>query len=210
MQSLQPTYEISLLNQGYDCIIGIDEAGRGPWAGPVSISAYIYTRNSQIIDGINDSKLISQKKRNEIFQLITKTQQDFRHHMPSSEFIDKNGIGKTIEQSIQKLINEIHNEYTGLRKIFLIDGYFKSDFGGDHEFRLIKSGDRKYYSIAAASIIAKERRDAAMRKFALKYPEYVFEKHKGYGTKLHRELLIKFGLCPIHRKSYKPVRDLLS
>jgi len=204
---LKPIYELKLLNEGYDAIIGIDEAGRGPWAGPVSIVAYIFSLETVALNGVHDSKLVTPKNRRIIFEKFSKYPDQFIYSHKTSDTIDQLGIGKTIEQSISELVKKIQISLNGMKILFLIDGYFKSKF--DCEYELIKSGDRKFYSIAAASIIAKVTRDDIMHYYAKKYPEYGFEKHVGYGTKYHRIQLLKHGPCPIHRRSFKPVAELI-
>jgi len=202
--ALKPTFETKLLGKGYDFVIGIDEAGRGPWAGPVSIAAYIFQPALHTIDGIQDSKKISKKKRQEIFSKLINTPENILHVFQKPETIDKLGIGKAIEKSIDDIVKKIALKYPKTRNFFLIDGYFKSNF--DCEYELVKKGDSKFYSIAAASIIAKVKRDRIMYEFAKKYPQYGFDKHVGYGTKFHRIALNKHGPCPIHRMSFRPIK----
>jgi ribonuclease HII len=213
MKSLYPEYEFELFNKGYDAVIGIDEAGRGPWAGPVSIAAYIFSMDSKILNGVNDSKKLSRQKRESIFNEIETTdlshssgKQNYLCELISSTEIDSIGVGIVIERSIQSLMDQIIEAMANKNLIFLIDGYFKKKFNA--EFKLVKGGDAKHYSIGAASIIAKHKRDLMMYEFASLYPEYGFDKHVGYGTVLHRMALEKYGTCPIHRYSYKPVAKI--
>ncbi|MBN1331404.1 ribonuclease HII [Candidatus Dojkabacteria bacterium] len=203
---LAPFQETKLISRNYDLIVGIDEAGRGPWAGPVAVGFFLYLKGDAIIEGIDDSKSLSSKARGIIFPELISTNDNFCL-LGTSKQIDEIGIGKTIERLIGDGIKKILAGNTDARILFLIDGYFKENF--DAEYELIKKGDSKYYVIAAASIIAKETRDNLMRKFAVKFPKYGFEKHMGYGTQYHRQMLQKYGPSEIHRRSFKPVRDFI-
>lgn len=188
-------YENAALNSGFEVICGIDEAGRGPLAGPVYAAAVILPKG-HIVEGVNDSKKISEKKRDLLFDKI----------------IDEcvcYSIGTASEQEIDE-INILQATFLAMRRavagleikpdIALIDGNKKP--GLDIAEQTIVKGDSKSANIAAASIIAKVSRDRYMLEMAEKYPEYQFEKHKGYGTKLHYEMLEKYGISPIHRKTF--------
>lgn len=188
-------YENAALNSGFEVICGIDEAGRGPLAGPVYAAAVILPKG-HIVEGVNDSKKISEKKRDLLFDKI----------------IDEcvcYSIGTASEQEIDE-INILQATFLAMRRavagleikpdIALIDGNRKP--GLDIAEQTIVKGDSKSANIAAASIIAKVSRDRYMLEMAEKYPEYQFEKHKGYGTKLHYEMLEKYGISPIHRKTF--------
>lgn len=188
-------YENAALNSGFEVICGIDEAGRGPLAGPVYAAAVILPKG-HIIEGVNDSKKISEKKRDLLFDKI----------------IDEcvcYSIGTASEQEIDE-INILQATFLAMRRavegleikpdIALVDGNKKP--GLDIAEQTIVKGDSKSANIAAASIIAKVSRDRYMLEMAEKYPEYQFEKHKGYGTKLHYEMLEKYGISPIHRKTF--------
>lgn len=188
-------YENAALNSGFEVVCGIDEAGRGPLAGPVYAAAVIFPKG-HIVEGVNDSKKISEKKRDLLFDKI----------------IDEcvcYSIGTASEQEIDE-INILQATFLAMRRavagleikpdIALIDGNKKP--GLDIAEQTIVKGDSKSANIAAASIIAKVSRDRYMLEMAEKYPEYQFEKHKGYGTKLHYEMLEKYGISPIHRKTF--------
>lgn len=196
--SLYPDLEIKILNEGrYNRIIGIDEVGRGCWAGPVHVGAYIFTKDLEIIEGVKDSKLLNLKQRLSLCEkLKLHTHRIFS--LKSSE-IDEIGVGKSVERLISQAINCFSDEKT----LFLIDGRFKSDFGENS--RKIIDGDYLHYSIAAASILAKVARDNEMNELDLKYINYGFKNNKGYGTKAHREIIKKLGICEIHRRSFKPI-----
>ena len=188
-------YENKAIEDGYKIICGVDEAGRGPLAGPVYAAAVILPPG-HIVEGVNDSKKISEKKRELLFEKIV------------DECLCYN-IGVATEQEIDE-INILQATFLAMRRavegleimpdIALIDGNRKPGLN-IAEQEIIK-GDAKSASIAAASIIAKVSRDRYMLEMAEKYPEYQFEKHKGYGTKLHYEMLEKYGISPIHRKTF--------
>lgn len=197
---LKPNYEIDLLNDSdnpFTRVIGIDEVGRGAWAGPVAIGVYIYDLNSPFVIGINDSKKISLKNRELLHEQMNN--HNFEVSYGSVQMIDKYGIGKTIE----KLILQAVNKYNDRETFFFIDGTFSQDFG-ENTKKVIK-GDSTYYSIACASIVAKVERDNLMNELDSKYTGYGLGKHKGYGTKQHREALERNGITNVHRLSYKPV-----
>ena len=171
-------------------ICGIDEAGRGPIAGPMVFAGVILLKD---IDGLNDSKKLSAKKREELFEII-KENSIYHIVFKSNEEIDKKGLSKCIKESLIEIKNILK------AKKYLFDG--NSNFGVEGIETIIK-GDEKIKEISAASILAKVSRDRFMIKIAKQYPKYKFDKHKGYITKEHKELIAKYGFCEIHRKSYK-------
>ena len=173
-------------------ICGIDEAGRGPLAGPLVVAGVILDRD---IDGLNDSKKLSEKRREELYSKII---DNSRYHISivDNQYIDENGISS----AIQKALKEIMESLKGDDISFLFDG--NSVFGIDGLSCMVKA-DSKIKEVSAASILAKVTRDRIMIDYALKYPKYDFHKHKGYGTKAHIEAIKKYGYSPIHRKSYK-------
>ena len=173
-------YEHNCRDNGYTVVAGVDEAGRGPLAGPVYAAAVILP-NDIIIKGINDSKKLSEKKREELFDEI-------------------NILNATYEA-----MNGAVNGLSTAPDFVLIDGNRISGMEIPHE--TVVKGDSKSISIAAASILAKVSRDRFICQMAEKYPEYGFEKHKGYGTKAHNEAILKYGPCPIHRRTF--LRKLL-
>ena len=196
------TFENTLSEKGFQFIAGVDEAGRGPLAGPVVAAAVILPRNFNLI-GVTDSKQLSEEKRNYYFQKITEEAQSYAIASVSNERIDEVNIYQaTIEamrQAVMKLT--IQPDFTLLDAIEIEELPMQTK-------SLIK-GDERSVSIAAASILAKVSRDRTMREIAYRYPEYGFEKHMGYGTKYHLQQLKAYGLTPYHRKSFSPVRKLL-
>ena len=181
-------------------ILGVDEAGRGPLAGPVVAAAVKIHEYHDFFEMINDSKKLSEKKREELFDKIL-TYCDVGVGIASVEEIDEVNILEATFIAMNRAIEDISKNSDITFDTVLVDGNkLIKKYNGKQEF-LVK-GDAKSLSIAAASIIAKVTRDRIMLKFAEIYPEYHFEKHKGYGTKLHREILLEKGVLPIHRKTF--------
>ena len=181
-------------------ILGVDEAGRGPLAGPVVAAAVKIHEYHDFFEMINDSKKLSEKKREELFDKIL-TYCDVGVGIASVEEIDEVNILEATFIAMNRAIEDISKNSDITFNTVLVDGNkIIKKYDGKQEF-LVK-GDAKSLSIAAASIIAKVTRDRIMLKFAEIYPEYHFEKHKGYGTKLHREILLEKGVLPIHRKTF--------
>lgn len=188
-------FEHQAHSDGYKIVCGVDEAGRGPLAGPVYAAAVILPDGLENL-GINDSKKISEKKREQIFDIITANAVAY-------------GIGFATETEIDE-INILNATFLAMKRavenmgvapdLVLVDGNRKPGTG--YEELTIVKGDAKSISIAAASVLAKVSRDRYMRQLAEKYPEYEFEKHKGYGTKLHYEKIAQYGILPDHRRSF--------
>lgn len=198
--------------------IGIDEAGRGPWAGPVFAGLVVLNAEQEEFlksKGITDSKKLTEKKREELFPLILQNSIYAKVKFQVAEEIDKVGIYKSTINLIKELVSDKSFKELNIENpVILIDGVFPNLQLKDFEKNLLNheciiKGDEKEVSISAASILAKVRRDAYMIKLDEKFPDYKFEQHKGYGTKLHSELLKQFGPCEEHRKSFKPVKLLL-
>ena len=177
-------------------ICGIDEAGRGPLAGPVVVASVIMPKNS-MIEGVNDSKKVSEKKREKLYDEITSTAIAWSVGIIDQREIDEINILNATKKGLTTSLTELEQK----PDIILVDALTKIDTLGI-PYRSIIKGDAKSYSIAAASIIAKVTRDRIMRQWDEIYPEYGFEKHKGYGTKAHIEGSKEYGICPLHRKSF--------
>ena len=188
-------YENSAYDKGYEIICGVDEAGRGPLAGPVYAAAVVL-KKGQIIEGVNDSKKLSEKKREALFDRIKAEALDWSIAFADEKEIDKINILEATYLAMKRAVEglKIRADYA------LIDGNRMPPLKINGE--TIIKGDAKSASIAAASILAKVSRDRFMLEMAKKYPEYQFEKHKGYGTKLHYEMLDKFGPCELHRQTF--------
>ena len=187
--------EDKLFENGYNFIAGVDEAGRGPLAGPVFAAAVVLGKN-QYIDGVNDSKKLSEKKREELFDKICNEAIAYSITMVDEKTIDEINIRNATFLAMNKAVESL----TVSPEFVLIDGNAIKDMKTSHE--CIIKGDAKCNSIGAASILAKVSRDRYMLKCAEDYPEYEFEKHKGYPTKLHYEKIAEFGITPIHRRTF--------
>ncbi|MBP83374.1 MAG: ribonuclease HII [Verrucomicrobiales bacterium] len=193
------SHEAALRKEGFQRIAGIDEAGRGPLAGPVSVAVAVLPESYKN-SVLNDSKVLSENIRQKLYNEII---EDDRI-VWALEMVDASEIDR---------INILQATWVGMRRAFLkleppaeialIDGKPIQGFPAEH--RALVKGDSLSLSIAAASVIAKVERDRLMREYAEMYPEYGFERHKGYGTKAHLEALQKYGPCPIHRRSFGPV-----
>lgn len=189
-------YENECLESGYKLIAGMDEAGRGPLAGPVCVAiAIMPLEKDKIIEGINDSKKLSEKKREALFDKIINTAISYHVEFVDENTIDTINILNATKLGMHKCINDIEVR----PDIVLIDAV-KLDT--DIPTKSIIKGDALSYNIACASILAKVSRDKYILSLDEKYPMYNFKKHKGYGTKEHIENLKKFGPCPVHRKTF--------
>ena len=183
------------LRKDYPVIVGIDEAGRGPLAGDVYAAAVILN-DDVLINYLNDSKKISEKRRELLYDEIIEKAERYSIATASVKEIDEINI-------LQAAMLAMKRAYEGLEvkaDLVLIDGNKLPDI--DAEMRYVIKGDATSASISAASILAKVARDRYMRDLAEKYPQYAFDKHKGYGTKLHYEMIEKYGISDIHRKSF--------
>lgn len=191
-------FEEKLYDEGNKYICGCDEVGRGPLAGPVVIAACILPPFLRI-DGINDSKKLSDKKRRELYKIIIKNAIAYKTIFIDAEEIDELNIYQATKKGMLEAINKLKVKPDHC----LIDAMPLNELEIPHTS--IIHGDARCASVAAASIIAKVTRDDYMEKMDIKYPNYGFKNHKGYGTKAHMEALEKYGPCKIHRKTYAPV-----
>mgnify|MGYP003294327695 CR=1 FL=1 len=192
-------YQEQFYSKKIKVIVGVDEAGRGPLAGPVVAAACILAR-AYINKEINDSKQLSEKKREELFEIIKKDAISYGVGVVSAEEIDKMNIYEATKKAMKLAIADLKVKFD----LILTDAMPLS--GYDIEVVPIIKGDAKALPIAAASIIAKVTRDHMMLELAKKYPEYAFDEHKGYGTKKHMDAIKKYGpIKGVHRFSYKPV-----
>lgn len=189
-------YENKLHEQGLQYIAGIDEAGRGPLAGPVVVGVAIM-RPESFIEGINDSKKISESKREKLYEQITEEAIDWSVGIITEKEIDEINILNATKRALEKALDNLKIKPDRI----LVDALEHIDTKGVPYTSVIK-GDAKIYSISAASIIAKVTRDRIMREYDEVYPEYGFAKHKGYGTSAHISAIKENGPCPIHRKTF--------
>ncbi len=198
------SHEQNLIDRGYEFICGIDEAGRGPLAGPlVSAAVILDSDNSDFFDLIKDSKMLSAKKRDEAFELIIAKSKCWAIGVVTNFELDKHGLAFANKIAMKRAWKYLKIKPNYILSDYMAKVYFETPF------ELIVDGDKKILSVAAASIIAKVFRDRMMDAFARKYPAYGFELHRGYGTKLHLEKIAELGPCEIHRKTFKPIKAKL-
>lgn len=181
--------------EGYQVICGVDEAGRGPLAGPVCAAAVILPRDLEI-PGLTDSKKLTDKKRRELFPMIQEKAVAYGIGLASEQEIDEINILQATFLAMERALSQLN----GQADLALIDGNRAKDFG--MPVKTVVKGDSLSASIAAASVLAKVTRDDLMIRMAKEYPQYGFDIHKGYGTKAHYEALREFGPSPVHRRSF--------
>lgn len=191
-------YENIYWNQN-ELIIGIDEAGRGPLAGELIVAGVVFPVGYQN-ELIYDSKKLSAKKRQQLFEIINQDALQVIVEVVDIATIDKENIYQATKNAMQKIANQ------SFAKIVLTDAM---PLVSEKEVIDMIKGDQKSIHIAAASIVAKVIRDNLMEQYAIKYPDYGFDTHKGYGTKKHIEAIKQYGILPIHRKSYQPVKGMI-
>ena len=189
-------YEQALWEKGL-LLCGVDEAGRGPLAGDVYAAAVILPVGVEI-EGVNDSKKLTPKKREKLFELIQEKSAAWSIATATVEEIDRLNILQATFLAMRRAVEGLSIQ----PDMILVDGNRGPEIPGEAPIHTLVDGDAKSASIAAASILAKVARDRYMEKLALEYPEYLFEKHKGYGTKLHYEMLRDYGVSPVHRKTF--------
>ena len=193
-----PDYEFekAAVNSGFSCICGVDEAGRGPLAGPVCAAAVILPEGA-VIEGLDDSKKLTEKKREKLYDIIKETAVAYSVAYGTLEEIETVNILEATYLAMNRAIEGLN-----IKPDFaLIDGN-RVPRGIKISCETIVKGDSKSMSVAAASVLAKVTRDRLMLEYDKKYPEYNFKKHKGYGTKEHTELIKQYGPCEIHRLSF--------
>ena len=188
-------FDRSFLTDNINLIAGIDEAGRGPLAGPVVAAAVIFD-NEIIIEGVNDSKKLTEKKREELFEIIKEQSLSYAVGIVDEKLIDEINILKAALKAMKEAAEKLNPK----PDIILIDG--NKTFNSLIPAKAIVKGDSKSFAIAAASILAKVTRDRIMKGAAESHPEYLWHKNKGYGTKQHIEAIRKFGFTDYHRKSF--------
>lgn len=222
-------YESQLWKKGINLIAGVDEAGRGPLAGPMVVAAVILkketleivemeilgTRNYDVsldklvgqYTSINDSKKLTGKRREELYGFIVNEAISYSIEEISKDEIDSKGISAGIQKGFWSAVKNLNPTTTP--EHILTDHVHIKKLGEEYQTNITK-GDSLSINIAAASILAKVYRDRLMCKYALEFPEYGFERHKGYGTKFHRETIKKYGPCSIHRRSFEPLKSYLN
>jgi ribonuclease HII len=194
-------------NVGESCdgkiIAGMDEVGRGPWAGPITACIYV-EKKGRGPNGIKDSKKLSEHQRDRLYSKCIKSGFYGLGSCSAAE-IDEIGLGKANILAYKRAVNDLLVKHGIVPDLILIDGKQKHELA-IKSLSIIK-GDSKIKLIACASIIAKVTRDNEMSTFAQKYPDYGFEFHKGYGTRQHQKAILDMGICDLHRKSFTPIRE---
>ena len=199
--------EEKLWKEGYKIVLGLDEAGRGPLAGPVVAGGVVISDVSQVIPFVSDSKKMTEKKRNEAYWLIKENCLAYGVGIVGSGEIDSIGIQKAVLKAMNTVIEVVERKLNCKIDYIIADGKNILDIT-KYKTERIQQGDLFHYSISAGSVLAKVTRDRIMREYHIKYPNYGFDTHVGYGTKKHMEALKKYGPTVIHRRSFKPVGDL--
>lgn len=189
--------EKKLWNSGYSMVCGIDEVGRGSFAGPVCVGAVIFPKRCELLNGVADSKLLKPRQREKLAEQIKERAISWSVAEVGVASINKVGIGKATQIAFRKAIKLLDKK----PDFVLVDAFYINHFNRKNQ-KAVRDGDTVCASISAASIIAKVYRDKLMRKLSKKYPHYGFAKHKGYGTKKHQQALKKYGLSRIHRTSF--------
>lgn len=208
MQLPDTKLEQKLWISGIKYVVGIDEAGRGPLAGPVCAGAVMIDEDTVLSELVRDSKGMSEKRRLEAYEYIKDNCVGWGVKLVSEKVIDSRGITEAVKIAMWGALKELE-KMIGVRAEYLIvDGNNVADLYG-YKMEKIVGGDLTHYSISAASILAKVTRDTYMKEMSMKYPEYGFDMHMGYGTKAHMEAIKRYGPCGIHRRSFSPIKELV-
>ena len=194
-------YENNLKKEGYKYIVGTDEVGRGPMAGPLVVAAVILP-DDVVIEGLNDSKKLTEKKREQLSEIIKQKAIEYQIQYMSVEEVDRLNVYEASRQAMIKCVRKMKHKVD-----YVLSDAMPIDF--EYPCLDIIKGDMKSASIAAASIIAKVERDHYMVELDKQYPQYGFKKHKGYVTKMHLEAIEKYGVCEHHRTSFTPVKNII-
>ena len=202
-----PDFELE--NKIYGLVVGVDEAGRGPWAGPVVSGAVVFKDKelpNELLKSLNDSKKLTAQKREQLYEVLREEEKKGQVFIgvgqASVEEIDQLNILQATFLAMKRATDELKFQPHAV----LVDGN-QVPKNLNLPCQTVVKGDGKSFSIAAASVVAKVYRDRLMKSLAVQYPYYAFEKNAGYGTKIHIEGLKKYGVTPAHRKSYKPVKE---
>ncbi len=200
--------EQSLWKKGFLFVAGVDEAGRGPLAGPITAGAVMIQDDKQVVTHVRDSKLMSETQREKAFVEICKQSTAYGIGIVEAREIDTIGISNANKKVMMIALQQLEKNFDIALDYVLVDGSKTPRLDRYLSQRILKGG-LYHYSISAGSILAKVTRDRIMKQFAKQYPEYGFEKHVGYGTKAHMLALKKYGPCEIHRTSYTPIKKFL-
>lgn len=197
--------EEKLWEEGYKIVIGIDEAGRGPLAGPVVAAGVVISDIKQVIPTVTDSKKMTEKRRNEAFDQICEISTAYGVGIVSNRDIDRLGIQKAVLEAMSISLEIVERKLGNKVDYIIADGKNILDIP-KYKMKKITKGDLLHYSISAASVLAKVTRDRIMHEYHTKYPMYGFDTHVGYGTKKHMGAIEEYGICDIHRRSFKPIK----
>ena len=199
--------EKKLWSSGKKIVVGLDEVGRGPLAGPVVAGALVITGEECVVQGVRDSKKMSLKQRECSYNLIVEKSTAYGIGVVDSDEIDRIGIKYAVLSAMKEAVAQVEN------KLGRVVDYIIADGGiyplRDYDIDILNKGDMYHYSIAGASVLAKVTRDRIMTDYASVYPMYGFERNVGYGTREHIEAIQKFGICEIHRKTFEPIKSML-
>ena len=190
-------------------VAGVDEAGKGPLAGPVTAGAVMIHSVEQVVEGVRDSKLMSAKQRENVFDAICTKSSAYGIGIVEAEEIDKLGIDTAVQKAMLMALLQLEEGFGTALSYVIVDGS-KTKVLPQFESLRIKKGGLYHYSISAGSILAKVTRDRIMHSLAKDYPEYGFDTHVGYGTKAHVDAIEKYGPCALHRKSFEPIKQYYS
>jgi ribonuclease HII len=193
--------EKKLWSKGFKYVVGIDEAGRGPLAGPVSAGAVVIDCEEMINPRVRDSKEMSEKQRLEVVEDIKQRSLAWGVSLVGSDVIDRIGIQDAVKLAMSNALKQVEERLGSNADYLIVDGTNVAYING-YKMERIKQGDLLHYSISAASVIAKVTRDEFMKEMSVKYPLYGFDRHVGYGTKEHIEAIHKYGPCDIHRYTF--------
>lgn len=199
--------EKKLWDTGYEFIAGIDEAGRGPWAGPVVSGVACFRKGYDIDLKLRDSKKISENTREDLYSEIIEKCLTWGVGIVEASDIDSLGIAEAVRTSMSLALIDAEKKIDKKFDLLIIDGSNVKDIAGYKAMKINKA-DSLHCSVSAAAILAKVTRDKMMRTYSNEFPEYGFERNKAYGTKEHKEALLKYGPTSIHRYSYKPVKEI--
>lgn len=200
--------EEELWKEGYKYVVGLDEAGRGPLAGPVVAGAVVILGEDQVVKDVRDSKKMSGKKRELAFEEIQRVSSACGVGIVSASEIDTLGIQKAVQKAMMMAMEIVESKLGSKIDFVIADGENILSIPR-YKMKKMNKGDLLHYSISAGSVLAKVTRDHIMYDYAKRFPEYGFDSHVGYGTKKHIEALEKFGACDIHRRSFNPVSKFL-
>lgn len=201
--------ESALWQQGYVHVAGVDEAGRGPLAGPVSAGAVIIHSANQMVAGVRDSKYMTAAEREAAYLQIIKQASSWGVALVDAARIDAIGINQAVKLAMELALQQLEQRLQQKLSFVIVDGIRTLPLSSYKSTKILHGG-LYHYSIAAGSILAKVTRDHLMQEYDHQYPHYGFCQHKGYGTASHLQALKKFGPCPLHRLSYAPVASVVS